>query len=91
MSQLQADQRDHRVGVSGWPGAPESRNVSLIASERARGAICAEDRWTQVRAFAQETGIFLYLRRDRFCYGPYSAATLEEMRRLLTRLEVIDP
>lgn len=65
--------------------------MSLFASTRAQETILRKDRWTQVRAFAKETGVFLYLRRNRFCYGPYSAATLEEMRRLLTRLKVIDP
>ncbi len=54
---------------------------------RALGAIRAADRWTQVRDFAQETGVLLYLRNGRFCYGSHSASTLDEMRRILVRLE----
>ena len=48
-----------------------------------------EARWNQAKAFAQETGIMLRIRDNRFWYGPYSAGTVEEMRRVLVKLKVI--
>lgn len=59
------------------------------APNRGIETLKVNDLWQQVKVFAKETGIMLRVRDGRFWYGPYSAADLAEMRRVLIKLKRI--